>query len=106
MREAPSITIINKLLELGAKITAYDPKACETAKKIFGDKIEYAASSYEALKDADALILLTEWNEFRNPDFSKIKSLLKTPVIFDGRNQYTSYNIQTLGFEYYEVGKS
>lgn len=106
MREAPSITIINALLEKGAQIQAYDPKAAETAKKIFGSRIKYTKTSYEAIKDADALLLLTEWNEFRNPDFDKIKSQMKTPVIFDGRNQYNSFNIQSLGFEYYQVGKA
>ena len=105
MREAPSITIINKLLESGAKIRAYDPKAAESAKKIFGDKIIYSESSYEALEGADALILLTEWNEFRNPDFMKIKSMLKTPVIFDGRNQYNYFALPSLGFEYHQIGK-
>ena len=105
LREAPSITIINKLLELGAKIQAYDPKAFDNARKIFGDKIKYSDSSYDALKDADALILLTEWNEFRNPDFSKIKAELKNPIIFDGRNQYNTFNLKELGFEYYQVGK-
>jgi len=104
MREAPSITIINHLLEYGAEIIAYDPKAGENAKKIFKDKIKYAKGSYEALINADALLLLTEWNEFRNPDFMKIKSLMKTPVIFDGRNQYNSFNLKSFGFEYYQVG--
>lgn len=105
MREAPSITIINRLLELGAKINAYDPKAFDNAKIIFKDRIDYALSAYEALDGADALLLLTEWNEFRNPDFDKIKKLLKNPVIFDGRNQYTSFGIENSGFEYYQVGK-
>ena len=105
MREAPSITVINRLLELGAKIKAYDPKAMDTAKQIFGDKIAYSETSYGALQDADALILLTEWNEFRTPDFARIKSLLKTPVIFDGRNQYNSFNLEDSGFKYYQVGK-
>ncbi len=105
MREAPSITIINRLLELGAKINAYDPKAFDNAKRIFGDKIGYSSSAYEALNGADALLLLTEWNEFRNPDFDKIKTLLKNPVIFDGRNQYTSFGIEKLGFEYHQIGK-
>ena len=105
MREAPSITVINRLLELGANIKAYDPKAMDTAKQIFGDKIAYSETSYGALQDADALILLTEWNEFRTPDFARIKSLLKTPVIFDGRNQYNSFNLEDSGFKYYQVGK-
>lgn len=105
MREAPSITIINALLARGAKIQAFDPKAYDLAKPIFGDNIKYCASSYDALTDADALLLLTEWNEFRNPDFDKVKSLLKTPVIFDGRNQYDSTSLEGRGIEYHPVGK-
>ncbi len=105
MREAPSITIINELLKMGAKIQCYDPKAIETAKEIFKDSIIYAQNSYEALKDADAMLLLTEWNEFRRPDFEKIKMLLKTPVIFDGRNQYNTKHLIELGFEYFSIGK-
>ena len=105
MREAPSITIINKLLELGAKIKAYDPKAFDSAKLIFENKIEYAKSAFKALENSDDLLLLTEWNEFRNPDFEEIKSRLNTPIIFDGRNQYTSFNLEEMGFEYYQIGK-
>ena len=82
MREAPSITIINELLNKGAKIKAYDPKAFDLAKLIFGDKITYSKNAYDALIDSNALLLLTEWNEFRRPDFDRIKSLLKTPVYF------------------------
>lgn len=104
MREAPSITIINSLLSRGAKITAFDPKAMETAKEIFTNKINYAKNSYDALKDADALILLTEWNEFRRPDFDKIKSLLKSPVIIDGRNQYSRKRLESKGIEYICMG--
>ena len=105
MREAPAITIINALLERGAKVQAYDPKAFDCAEMIFGNKITYAKSSYDALKDADALLLLTEWNEFRRPDFDRIKDLLKTPVIFDGRNQYDAKRLTQRGFEYTCVGK-
>ncbi len=105
MREAPSITIINKLLDCGAKIKAYDPKAFDLAKTIFKDKIEYSKTSYSALKEADAMLLLTEWNEFRRPDFDKIKKLLKHPVIFDGRNQYDALRLKNLGFEYFCIGK-
>ncbi len=105
MREAPAITIINELLKRGAKVKAYDPKASETAKKIFGDKIKYSKSSYEALKDADALLLLTEWNEFRRPDFDRIKGLMKTAVIYDGRNQYNYDRMREQDFEYYCIGK-
>ena len=105
MREAPAITIINELLNLGAKIKAYDPKAMTLAKRIFGDKITYCQKSYDALKDADAMLLLTEWNEFRRPDFERIKGLLKEPVIFDGRNQYNGEKLTQSGFEYVCVGK-
>ena len=105
MREAPAITIINELLNKGAKIQAYDPKAMESAKYHFQNKIIYSKTSYEALKNADALLLLTEWNEFRRPDMDKIKELLKTPVIFDGRNQYNVERITQRGFEYICIGK-
>lgn len=104
MREAPAITIINKLLELGANVKAYDPKAIESAKLIFGDKICYTKSSYEACENADALLVLTEWNEFRRPDFDKINNLLKTSIIFDGRNQYNSKKLNERGFEYFKIG--
>ncbi len=105
MREAPSITVINELLKRGAKIKAYDPKAMETAKLHFQDKIYYAKSAYDTIENADALILLTEWNEFRRPDFEKVKQLLTSPVIFDGRNQYDVKRLKEKGFEYYCVGK-
>ena len=105
MREAPSITVINALLESGADVVVYDPKAMEAAFSIFGDKIKYAKNSYQALENADAMLLLTEWNEFRRPDFDKIKHLLKRPVIFDGRNQYDSKRLASRGFEYICVGK-
>jgi len=105
MREAPSITIINKLLEKGAKIKAYDPKAYDNAKIHFGNKISYMQSSYEALENSDALLLLTEWNEFKRPDFDKMKRLLKTPLIFDGRNQYDVSRLKKMGFEYISIGR-
>lgn len=106
MREAPAITVINSLLEKGAKINAYDPKATEVAKTIFGDKITYSEKSYYALTDADALIVLTEWNEFRRPDFEKIKATLKSSVIFDGRNLYNVVRLKEMGIEYYCIGKN
>lgn len=105
MREAPAITIINALLERGAKIQAYDPKAMDSAKEIFDNKITYSKSAYDALNNADCMLLLTEWNEFRRPDFDKIKSLMKEHVIFDGRNQYNSKRLIEKGFEYYQIGK-
>lgn len=104
MREAPAITIISELLERGAIIVAFDPKAIDTAKGIFGHKISYATNAYDALQGADALLLLTEWNEFRRPDFDKIKALLKTPVIIDGRNQYDKKSLKALGIEYINFG--
>ena len=105
MRMAPAITIINALLELGAKVKAYDPKGFEQAEMIWGDKIVYAANSYDAVKDADCLLLLTEWNEFRRPDFDRIKTLMKSPVVFDGRNLYDPKRMRQRGFEYRCVGK-
>jgi UDPglucose 6-dehydrogenase len=105
MREAPSITIINALLDLGAKIQAYDPKAYDLAQFYIGDRITYTQSSYDAVKDADCLLLITEWNEFRRPDFGKIKSLMKQPIIFDGRNLYDPERIKERGFEYYPIGR-
>lgn len=104
MREAPSITIINSLIQNGAKVQAYDPQAVNTAKNIFNNSITYAESSYSALLNADALILLTEWNEFRRPDFEKIKANIKDKVIFDGRNQYNRAELEALGIKYICMG--
>ena len=107
MREASSRVIIKGLVEAGAKIKAYDPVAMEEAKRIFGDNpnITYAASNYEALENSDALLLVTEWNQFRRPDFNKIKSLLQELVIFDGRNQYDPAELKSRGFTYYSIGR-
>ena len=105
MRMAPSITIINALLGFGARIKVYDPKGFEQAKNVFGDRVIYANNSYDALKDADCMLLLTEWNEFRRPDFDRIKGLIKSPVIFDGRNQYDAERLKQRGFEYHCIGK-
>ena len=106
MREAPAITIINALLEKGANVNAFDPKAFESAKFHFADRITYSKNAYEALENADALLLLTEWNEFRRPDFERIKKLMKKPIIFDGRNQYNMERMIEKGFEYQQIGKS
>ncbi len=105
MRCSPSITIIEKLLEHGAIVQTFDPKASDTAKVIFGNKIEYSKSAYEALENAQALLLLTEWHEFRRPNFDKLKSLMKTPIIFDGRNQYDVQKMEERGIEYISVGR-
>ncbi len=105
MREAPSIVTINRLLGLGVVISAHDPVATEEAKKIFGDKIEYHHINYDTLNDADALLILTEWNEFRRPNFNRMKSLMKTPLIFDGRNIYKPSEMKKLGFNYFSIGR-
>ena len=107
MRESPAITIIKQLLELGAMIQAYDPKAICEAKECYlrdCENITYCSSKYEALQDADALILITEWKEFRSPDFYEIKRLLKSPIIFDGRNQYDANRVKEYGIDYYQIG--
>ena len=108
MREAPAIYTIKELLKRGAKIKAYDPKAIHQAKEHYLKGIEnitYMASKYEVLKDSIALILLTEWKEFRSPDFKELKNQMKNPIIFDGRNQYIAYDLENKGFEYYRIGK-
>ena len=105
MREAPSITIINELLNYGVNIKVFDPKAMSLAKTIFSDKIQYCSNAYSAIENADCLLLLTEWNEFRRPDFDKIIQLMKKPVIFDGRNQYDKERLISKGIEYYQIGR-
>jgi len=105
VREAPSHAIIGKMLADHATVTAYDPEAIETTKAILGNKIKYAASAYDALENADALIIVTEWNEFRTPNFTRIKEMLKEPVIFDGRNLYDLDKMKDIKFNYYSVGR-
>jgi len=105
MREAPAVVIIDALLRNGARVQAYDPEAEATARRIFGDKISYAPHSYDAVKGVDALAVLTEWNEFREPDFSRMRSLMRHPVIFDGRNVFDVEHIRSEGFTYYSIGR-
>ena len=105
MREAPSIVLIENLLAEGAKVKAYDPEAMKEAHKVFADRITYGKKVYEVLDGADALVIVTEWNEFRRPDFDKIKTLLKQPVIFDGRNLFEPKKMAQLGFEYEGIGR-
>nr|MDK2851543.1 UDPglucose 6-dehydrogenase [Candidatus Cloacimonadota bacterium] len=107
MREAPSIVIINELSKAGAKIQAFDPVAMDEAKRIFEDLegLTLCSSEYEATQNANALILITEWKQFRYPNFERIKSQLKEPVIFDGRNQYDPMTVRKLGFTYYAIGR-
>ena len=105
MREAPSITMIEALLEAGAQVVAYDPQAQRSARAIFGSRITLADNSYDALQGADALGILTEWNEFREPDFSRMRSLMRAPIIFDGRNLFDVSKMQADGFSYYSIGR-
>ncbi|MRR57205.1 MAG: UDP-glucose/GDP-mannose dehydrogenase family protein [Deltaproteobacteria bacterium] len=106
MREAPSIVIINALLEAGAQVSAHDPVAIKEARKIFGDRISYSSNEYEILRGADALLIVTEWNEYRNPDFERITELLNKPVIFDGRNLYDPRRMKFIGFDYFAIGRN
>ena len=109
MREAPAIYVVKELVKRGAKIQAYDPKAMAEAQEFYlkdVENISYVNSKYDVLKQADALVLLTEWKEFRSPDFEEIKTQLKSPIVFDGRNQYNAFNLEEKGFEYYQIGKN
>jgi len=109
MREAPSVVIINKLVEKGAKINVYDPQAMKIAKKYYfkkNDNIRFIENKYDALNNADALLLVTEWKEFRSPDFDEINKRIKNRIIFDGRNQYNRQSVEKMGFEYYQIGYS
>jgi len=105
IREAPALYIIEKLLNAGAVISAYDPEAMENVKKEFGDRIEFVSNNYDALKDSDALIIATEWTVFRTPDFKKMADNLKEKVIFDGRNLYDLAQMEKLGFYYASIGR-
>lgn len=105
MREAPAVPIIKGLLERGAKVQAYDPEAMPVAKGIFGSKITFSRSAYAALKGADALLIVTEWNEFREPDFAKMKKLMAQPLILDGRNIYQPLAVRAAGFTYDSIGR-
>jgi UDPglucose 6-dehydrogenase len=107
IREAPALTVISRLLEQGARIQAYDPEAMSATRQFFGnhEAVSYAASSYEALRGADALVICTEWARFREPDFERMKAALKAPVIFDGRNLYNPDKLAKLGFTYFHIGQ-
>ncbi|MEX0981743.1 MAG: UDP-glucose/GDP-mannose dehydrogenase family protein [Bacteroidales bacterium] len=105
MREAPSVIIINSLLKAGAQVTAYDPIAMEEARRILGDKIKYAKDRHEALLDASALLIVTEWSEFRVPNYRMMEKLMKEKTIFDGRNIYEPAEIMEYGFSYYSIGR-
>ncbi len=107
MREAPAIVIINALIKLGAKVRIYDPVAMDEARKIFGNNpaITFCENEYNAVENTDAMLLITEWHQFRYPDFARLKELMRTPVILDGRNQYDPKAVKELGFSYYAIGR-
>ena len=105
IREAPALYMIDELIKLGANITAFDPEAMENVKNFIGNKIQFAANQYEALRGADALLIATEWSVFRNPDFSKIESMLSQKVIFDGRNVFDLDFMIEKGFHYESIGR-
>jgi UDPglucose 6-dehydrogenase len=106
MREAPSIPLISALLDAGAMVRAYDPEATKVAKGIFGDRITFTSNNYDALKGADCLAIVTEWNEFRRPDFPRMKTLMREPTVFDGRNLFTPDQMKQHGFTYYSIGRA
>lgn len=104
IRESPAVALIEALLADGAEVQAYDPEAMDNAKAEFGDSIQLSKNAYDAVRDADALVLVTEWREFLNPDFARIKELLRQPIVLDGRNIWASYKLQELGLEYEGIG--
>src|SRR6266542_2260369 len=105
MREAPAVPLISALLDAGASVAAYDPEALKVARAIFSNRVDFKEKSYDALSSADALAIVTEWHEFREPDWTRIKKLLKNPVVFDGRNIYNPDQLRGLGFTYYSMGR-
>ena len=105
MREAPSIPLISALVDAGVRVQAYDPEALKVARGIFGSKVQYVTKGYDALKAADGLAIVTEWNEFRRPDFARMRKLMRSPVVFDGRNLFTPDQMKGNGFTYYSIGR-
>ncbi len=105
IREAPALVIIDELLQAGARVKAFDPEAMDNVRTIYGDRIHFCANMYEAIEGTDSLCIMTEWSEFRNPDFERMTSLLKEPIIFDGRNVYDLDQMKSLGFHYISIGR-
>jgi UDPglucose 6-dehydrogenase len=105
VREAPAVAVVEALLAAGAKVRAYDPEAMKAARGLFGPRVALVGRAYDALVGADALALLTEWNEFRRPDFAKMRKLMQSPVVFDGRNIYNRDQMKADGFTYYAIGR-
>jgi UDPglucose 6-dehydrogenase len=106
MREAPAVVIVESLLEAGAEVAVHDPEALGRAREIFGSRVSYCRVNYDALQGVDALLVVTEWNEFRRPDFARMRELMKEPVIFDGRNLYEPEVMRQQGFTYYTIGRA
>lgn len=106
IRDAPALTVIQGLLDKGANVVAYDPQAMENAALVLGDSIRFASSTYDAVTGADALVLVTEWTEFREPDFSRMMEIMNQPVIFDGRNVFNPVKLIDMGFFYYGIGRN
>jgi UDPglucose 6-dehydrogenase len=106
MRESPSLTLIDLLLAAGAKVVAHDPVAVEEARRRLGARVEFADTSYAATEDADALVVVTDWNEYRHPDLARVKSTMKRPVVIDGRNLYDPAKMRSLGFTYHSIGRA
>jgi UDPglucose 6-dehydrogenase len=106
MREAPSLTLIEGLLAAGARVQAFDPEAMRVAKGLLGSRVTFTSGNYEALRGADCLAIVTEWSEFRRPDFARMRKLMRTPVVFDGRNIYTPEQMRQNGFTYYSIGRA
>jgi UDPglucose 6-dehydrogenase len=105
MREAPSIVMLEGLMGKGATLAAHDPVAAQVARRHFGERVRYTDTPYDALENADGLFVLTEWNEFRRPDFDRMKKLMKQPVVFDGRNIFDPVRMRERGFIYFGIGR-
>ncbi len=105
IRQAPSLFLIEKLLEWGAEIRAFDPVAMDNVRPLFGKKVTFCPGNYQCLEGADCLVITTEWNEFRSPNFLRMKQLLNKPVLFDGRNLYEPQKMKELGFDYFSIGR-
>ena len=106
MRESPSLSLIDSVIAAGGKVVAHDPAAMEEAQRRLGDTIEYAENNYDALTGADALVIVTDWNEYRHPDFGRMKEALRRPIIIDGRNLYAPEKLTALGFTYRSFGRA
>jgi UDPglucose 6-dehydrogenase len=106
MREAPSIVLINALLEAGAKVRAHDPEAMNIAKVLLGNRISFCSTEYEACDGADALVLVTEWQDYRTPEFDRLAKVLKDKVVFDGRNIWNVKYLEKAGLTYYGIGRN